>query len=351
MAPLRRGGWWWSRVTLPLLGMLVMSTALAELRLIHFAQWCAFPRLPGATGPARRRGGLVFVAEFDGDLHEYLAAFGLAVPAGMQCVFGATERFPGPRPTRRLIDYVEHRRVRDLLRWSAYPDATVRDVDAALDVQRQLGELRAIDPSLRPAEFAAACRALVASLHRAPRTVRQSQWRCVWAALTARRRVDSFTAALPLAPGGAERVADAVARHPDLFAAVSGTHFARLAHLALPPAERVGAGPDPGRLLVAAFVDGRGRDYPGRLIAALGPVADEVFGGCDGYPGAAAPEAAAAWLARHRLGATLFVPCRSVMPVASVRRALARRERVLDLVADAPPGESFADLGARLVQV
>jgi hypothetical protein len=331
--------------------MLVMSTALAELRLIHFAQWCAFPRLPGATGPAARRGGLVFVAEFDGDLREYLAAFGLAVPAGMRCTFGAAQRFPGPRPTRRLIDYVEHWRVRDLLRWSAYPDATVRDVDAALDVQRLLGELQAIDAALRPGEFAAACRTLVASLDRAPRTVRQPQWRCVWAALTATRRVDSFTAALPLVPGAAEQVADAVDRHPQLFAAVGGTHFGRLSHLALPLAERAGAGPDPGRLLVAAFVDGRGRDYPARLVAALGPVADEVFGGCDGYPGAAAPGEAAAWLARHRLAATLFVPCRAAMPVASVRRALERYERVLDLVAAAPPGESFTDLGARLAQV
>jgi hypothetical protein len=293
----------------------------------------------------------VFVAEFDGDLHEYLAAFGLAVPAGMRCVFGATDRFPGPRPTRRLIGYVEHWRVRDLLRWSAYPDATVRDVDAALDVGRQLGELRAIDPALRPAEFAAACRTLVASLDRAPRTVRLSQWRSVWAALSGQRRVDSFTAALPLAPGGADRVAAVVERHPDLFAAVGGTHFARLAHLALPPAERDSAGSDPGRLLVAAFVDGRGGDYPARLIDTLGPVADEVFGACDGYPGADSPDSAAAWLERHRLGATLFVPCRAVMPVASVRRALARRERVLDLVAAAPPGESFAELGARLVQV
>jgi hypothetical protein len=332
--------------------MLVMSTALAELRMIHFAQWCAFPRLPGATGRAARRGGLVFVAEFDGDLHEYLAAFGLAVPSGMQCVFGATDRFPGPRPTRRLIDYVEHWRVRDLLRWSAYPEATVRDVDAALDVRRRLGELRAIDPALRQREFADTCRTLVASLDRAPRTVRQSPWRCVWGALAGRRRVGSFTAALPLAPGGADRVAAAIDRHPDMLAGVDGTHFARLAHLALPPTERagLGAGADPGRLLVAAFVDGGGRDYPDRLIAALGPVADEVFGACDGYPGLDAPEATAAWFARHRLAATLFVPCRAVMPVASVRRALARRERVLDLVAAAPPGESFADLGARLVR-
>jgi hypothetical protein len=331
--------------------MVVMSTALAELRVIHFAQWCAFPRLPGATGRARRRGGLVFVAEFDGDLHEYLAAFGLAVPGGMRAAFGATQRFPGPRPTRRLIDYVEHWRVRDLLRWSAYPDATVRDVDAALDVRRLLGELRAIDPALRPSEFAAACRTLVASLDRAPRTVRQSPWRCVWTALTGSRRVGSFAAALPLAPGAADRVAEAVDRHPDLFAAVDGTHFARLSHLAPLAAESARDGADPGRLLLAAFVDGRGRDYPARLIASLGPAADEVFGGCPGYPGAAVPAAAAAWLARHRLAATLFVPCRAVMPVASVRRALARHERALDLVAAAPPGESFADLGARLVEV
>ncbi len=309
------------------------------------------PRLPGATGKAARRGGLVFVAEFDGDLHEYLAVFGLAVPGGMRAVFGATHRFPGPRPTRRLIEYVEHWRVRDLLRWSAYPEATVRDVDAALDLRRLLGELRAIDPVLRPREFAAACRTLVASLDRAPRTVRLSLWRSLWAALTGSRQVDSFTAALPLAPGAAERVAEAVDRDRDLFAAVGGTHFARLSHLALPLAEGGAAGPDSGRLLITAFVDGRGRDYPARLIAALGPAADELFGGCRGYPGAAAPDETAAWLARHRLAATLFVPCRAVMPVASVRRALARRERVLDLVAAAPPGESFADLGARLVQV
>jgi hypothetical protein len=331
--------------------MLVTSTALAELRLIHFAQWCAFPRLPGATGRARRQGGLVFVADFDGDLREYLAAFGLAVPGGMRWVFGATHRFPGPQPTRKLIDYVEHWRVRDLLRWSAYPDATVRDIDAALEVRRLLDELRTIDPALRPREFAAAARTLVASLDRAPRTVRQRPWRSVRAALTGGRRVDSFTAALPLAPGAADRVAAVAEQHPDLFAAVDGTHFARLSHLAVPATERGGAGPDAGRLLLAAFVDGQGADYPRRLLAALGPRADDVFGGCDGYPGAGSPDAAAAWMGRHRLAATLFVPCRAVMPVASVHHALARRRRVLDLVAAAPPGESYADLGARLAQV
>ena len=333
-----------------------MSTQLTQLRFIHYGQWSVAPGLPvpadgpGGAGdrPGRgRRGTLVFLADFNGDLDEYLAAFCLAIPKGMRLAFGATTGFPGCRPSRLLINYVHAWRVDEQLRYSAYPEATVKDVDDAIELGELLDRLRAADRIDDPEGFVVAARTVVASLERAPRQPKVSQLRSVWLTLRAQPTVSAFAAALPLTaeagPGAAARLSDLAAAHPRLFDAVEGTHFARLARVSWEP------GSD-GHLLFSAFADGRARDYPARLVRGLGPLADDVFAGCAGYPGHADAAVTAEWLARHHLPASMFLAWRQPMSVAEVRAALDRRRRAIALVA-AGDASSPADLAERLAQL
>lgn len=340
MAPLRPWGYWCSRAKLLLVGLFARSSPLSELRFIHFAQWIPFRSLPGGRG-GRRRAGMVFIADFDGDLPEYLAAFGLGIATGMKWSFGSTVGFPGPRPTRGLIRYVLDRRAPEHVRYVAYPAATVKEVDTACATAAALDALRAVDPS-RPAERVAAARAVVAALAQAPAPVRLSRWASVRAGLCARHRVSPFAVAVPVAAGAgadlARRLADLQARDPAMFERVGGTHVARLAPLDW---ARAAGGPadgdGDGHLLLAATVDGPADGYAERLVTGLGPAADEIFGASPGFPGHAHPRAAADWLGRHRLKPGLFFPCRSGMAVADVRRALDRSGRALAVAAAVPP--------------
>lgn len=343
LAPLRRGGLWRSRLALPVVGLLAASSSLTPLRFIHFAQWSAFRSLPGDRN-ARRRPGLLFLADFDGDLREYLAAFCITTPHGMRWAFGGAKGFPGPRPSRKLIAHVEaHRRV-DLLRYCAYPQATVRDVDAALDVSRRLDELRSLagDTGVRRAErLAAATAALVDSLGRAPDLVVPPPLRGAWAKLRARPTVSALAVALPLAGPPARSLAE-VQRALDgagaaAFDRIEGTHFARLSVL-------------DDHLLLSAFVDGAPDDYVTRLVTGIGDEWDKLWSACASYPGHKDADRLASWILTSRLPTSLFLWARTGVPVDGIRRALARRERAMDVVTSAHT-TPLVELGERLSKV
>jgi hypothetical protein len=341
VAPLGGWGLWRSRLTLPVVKMLAASSPLTEVRFIHFAQWSVFRSFPGG-GRSTGQPSLLFVADFDGDLREYLATFGIATPHGMRWSFGACSGFPGPRPTRKLIAYVEHNRWEDLLRYCAYPDATVRDVDAALEVSRRLDRLRSVDRAGEGNErLAAVTSEVVDSLAQAPDQDVPSK---LWGALStvfARPTVAPVTAAMPITGTSPRRVADRIRAlgetEPALFDRIRGTHFARMSAVG-------------DHLLLSAFVDGSPVAYIERLVAGLGPESDLLWSGCAGYPGHGDNQRLASWIAAHRLPTSLFLPARSGVSVDGIRRALARRERAMDVVT-AAPGARLEKLGERLLEV
>ena len=56
---------------------------------------------------------------------------------------GTSEEFPGPWPIRNFKRYIHYHTYPLNLFYNAYPQATVRDINAANEVDRCLGEFRA----------------------------------------------------------------------------------------------------------------------------------------------------------------------------------------------------------------
>ena len=103
--------------------------------------------------------------------------------------------------------------------------------------------------------------------------------------------------------GEAEDARAAIADHwcagPSPFAAVPGTHLARLQVLR-PPARRGRRGTRE-HVLLAADADAPLRAWLERLRAAAGPQLDAVLGHCAFYPGAADAAAFGRWIEANRL--------------------------------------------------
>ncbi|MGH9213420.1 MAG: hypothetical protein ACRD2C_22520 [Acidimicrobiales bacterium] len=353
-----------------MLRILAISSSLARLRSIHYGGWIVFGDPPGATPPGwRGRPSMLFLSNYDGEPAEYLAAFGIVVSPGMRWTFGSAEDFPGARPTRRFIDYVEQRRIVELMLYSAYPDRTVRDVDTALAVSEQIERLRRLGDDASDIRFGAAYRSLVDALVLAPEPPVPGFWSGAWQALRHRSTVSGVVVAVPVEPGRRHELEAAVrdlaaADEPSFFEQAGGVHFARVAVLgvagrrdrSVAPTSRLGATSprhdgdgeaeaeaEGELLLLAAWVDGDARQFIRRLAGTVGDRADALWGSCPGYPGAADAAVLAEWIAAHQLPISLFVGCRSGVSVAAVRTAIERWERAVDLV-DAVQGRPLAEV-------
>jgi hypothetical protein len=356
ISPLAPRRLWLCRVVFPLLRILAMSSSLARLRFIHFARWIVYDDLPGvAASPAHRwwraRPGMVFLSDYDGDPTEYLTTFGFSVAPGMRWAFGTCEGFPGPRPTRGLVDFVERGKVREILRYSAYPDVTVREIDAALTVAARIEDLRLSRDDRR---FAMAYDRLVDALALTPPATVPSMWTALWNALRDRDGVQDLTVVIPLHAG---------ARPPSLSPAVldtiPGIHFARLAVLPMPcprfgtsHSDETGAAPGPNLefLLFSTCFDGDRDEFVDLLVAGLGHHADTIWSDCVGYPGCDDPLRLAEWIADHRLEPRLFVATHPTTSVARIREVVALRNRAFDLVA-ANQGQTTSYLRHQLAEL
>jgi len=147
---------------------------------------------------------------------------------------------------------------------------------------------------------------------------------------------------------------------PSPLAEMAGLHFLRAALIRAEqrPAwwRRGASGAAPvyrDHLLVTAWVDGDVRRATGRLAEALaapgprGPFADELWGGCLGYPGAADVGALGRWLWAHRLRFSLYLDSRRGYTAEQVQAALALRAKVESACA-AHEGDPVDDVCATL---
>jgi hypothetical protein len=354
LAPLAPWRLWWCRLVLPVLRILAMSSSVARLRSIHFGGWIVFGRLPSSRRRYgwRSRPSLLFLSNYDGQFEEYIAAFGIAAEPGMRLSFGSAEDFPGTRPSRRFVDYVEQRTVLELWNWSAYPGRTVRDVDTALEVSTRLRRLVELAGEASDRTFETAYHELLEALVLAPMFEIPRFAPGVWQALH-RSTVDGVVIVAPLEPGrgdGVRAQADEVAEaitdgKPTWLDDLGGVHFARLAILPVAGRSHRRARQVPTRdyLLLAAWVDGSATDFLGRLVSALDVRADALFGACAGYPGSDDPAALTRWIEIHRLRISLFFRGRTGVPVAGVHSALDGWERATAF-ADGVQGQPLDDI-------
>jgi hypothetical protein len=302
---------------------------------------------------------MIFVSDYDGDHDEYLAAFGLGIPAGMRWTFGSFDGFPGPYPTRPFQEYVADGESEVLLRFSAYPGATVRDLDMALAVGDRWHRLCEARAQGRTVDAESVCLELLRALSLAPAGQPPSLWGGIWQGLRHRPTGNGLVLALPLdrvawAEGGGRRVQGLAGeenwRDLSPFAAVAGLHFARVTVIRTVP--RRGEGPRE-HLLLAAWVDGDPKDAARRLAEAFtaegprGPWADDLWGSCTGYPGSTDLERLTAWLLGHRLRFSLYLDSRAGSTAGELREALDLKQQV-DKVVARHEGRPLAELTAAL---
>jgi hypothetical protein len=77
---------------------------------------------------------LLFVSTFDGDWDAYINDFVALIPVEIEMVFKEVEDFPGIC-SPNIKDYIVKRQLSSLYFYSAYPNASVKDVWKALKIE------------------------------------------------------------------------------------------------------------------------------------------------------------------------------------------------------------------------
>lgn len=116
------------------------------------------------------------------------------------------------------------------------------------------------------------------------------------------------------------------------LARVTGTHFARWALIGDVVYEGSGKRDhlSTGRLLFTSNFDGKVEPYIEALRTGLGPMADSIWGHCQGYPGSADPRAFFAYIRAHQVESSLFFAAYGERTVEEVKTSLQARHQVID---------------------
>jgi len=83
---------------------------------------------------------MMFCSTFDGDWDAYIDDFATKVPEEIDLLFHEIEDWPGIHDPR-VKDFIVRSQVTAVAFYSAYPDATVRDIWKALKTKKALNEL------------------------------------------------------------------------------------------------------------------------------------------------------------------------------------------------------------------
>jgi hypothetical protein len=83
---------------------------------------------------------LLFASTFDGDWDAYIDDFASQIPDAIDLIFGEAEDYPGIS-NPNIKDYIVKNQVTSTFFYSAYPDASVRDIRKAMKVKSGLDVL------------------------------------------------------------------------------------------------------------------------------------------------------------------------------------------------------------------
>ena len=83
---------------------------------------------------------MVFASTFDGGWEAYIDDFSTIIPQEIDLVFGELEGYPGLADPS-IKDWIAKHQVSALGFYSAYPDATVRDIKKALELKATINSL------------------------------------------------------------------------------------------------------------------------------------------------------------------------------------------------------------------
>ena len=137
----------------------VLGRKLRALSFIHAARWTIVEDLPGhgrLNAPM-----LLFESNFNGDWAQYIDAFAYVIPERMAGVWWTSWGWPGARPAGPFKSYIRRNEHTALHYYAAYPDATVTEICAALDLERAYEDFRRRTQGMNRSEFDAAWQAFL----------------------------------------------------------------------------------------------------------------------------------------------------------------------------------------------
>ena len=123
---------------------------LRQLRFIHFARWTILKRRHfnidhgDQSTENLRYDYLLFSTNFNGQWDQYIDAFSLIEKTGVNALWWATKRFPGAWPVRPFKLHIRYNEYPTSYYYNAYPGASVRDIEAALDLNLELERFRIV---------------------------------------------------------------------------------------------------------------------------------------------------------------------------------------------------------------
>ena len=138
----------------------------------HTARWFVVDDLVSEDYPAiqdhLQSRYLVFIADFDGPLEQFVSSLVSAIPDVIDSVWSHCVGYPGSSRPLAVLDYIRDCQVNTTLYFGGYPGATVENVLRALLVQREM--IRFVESSrhLPSGELLSAFRRLRDRIEKAP---------------------------------------------------------------------------------------------------------------------------------------------------------------------------------------
>ena len=139
---------WWTRIVMTIFKLTNPQwnglQNVKRLRFIHFAQWTVvspnrFNSLfAGDQVSPVKRHHFLFTTNFNGPWDQYIDSFALVKPvrSGIGIFWGTSQKFTKAYPIRRFKRYIRYHEYPVDAFYNAYPGATIRDIESALEVQR-----------------------------------------------------------------------------------------------------------------------------------------------------------------------------------------------------------------------
>lgn len=134
-----------ARLTDYLQGLTHATSPLAKLSATHLARWVVIKDFVQAKGQPHEDTPsghyLLFTSNIDSTTDDYLADIATSMADAAAAIWSCCIGCPDPPAGEPLIAYLRHNLLNTGFFYSAYPDATVADVQDSLDVRQRLTDL------------------------------------------------------------------------------------------------------------------------------------------------------------------------------------------------------------------
>ena len=137
ITPMKPWKTWILRLLLFIFAQAVRTSDLKKLSFIHFARWVIVPhrKFPRISSDQPKENlqydYLIFFSNFNGTWNQYIDAFSAVLSDGLNMIWRWSEKFPGSVPVTAFKSYIASVQYDTDYYFTAYPQATLNDVEAA----------------------------------------------------------------------------------------------------------------------------------------------------------------------------------------------------------------------------